>query len=66
MGLDELTLTIGLCRSCKTIIIASRTQKKDFTDEEKATINSIAEQCGKKVRWKQRSILDWAHVHLEE
>ena len=65
MSLDEITLTVTICDTCHTILVATKDKRVDFTDKEKAVINRIAELAGRVVRWSRRSIPDWAHVHLE-
>jgi RNase P subunit RPR2 len=58
-------LTVTVCKTCGTVLIATKDKRMDFTEAEKQLIIRIAQLKGKKIRWVRRSIPDWAHIHLE-
>ena len=65
MGLDEIPLTITICKTCNTFLIATADKRNNYIEDEKRIINKISELTGKKIRWSRRAIPDWAHCHLE-
>jgi len=66
--LDELTLTIAICRTCGGVLIATKEHRAEFTDTEQAVIENIAARLGMHVRWEMRTseFRVHAHCHLED